>query len=502
MRYFKQLFGLYTKLILLIGFFVLSFMLTTHTIQAQTFNPPDQAVVNMYSLTTSGYQSGGQCIPLNNIEGPDFRYGCTSDPNRPYPFSASTVSIQIDGPAITDTNNDGRYVDNNFYDPAQRYLWDVVATEYGIHQGSQGNKPLAGIKAQAIAARTYLFQRIHDGYSINNSNAFHVFVPYSYEVLLPEEAQRERLLAALQERAYLTPPNSTLPITAFYGADNRDYTTDGRPEGSTANAQNYLQQVWDPISAEFGCQGGTNADCGTGFGGMSSKGAARWSFGHTSSIGPAGVGENQCPDLAANQPDRNGDGKCWSVRWDNAYQILTHYYSYTHVRDANDPNRILTPTWRWAPLALSMPSTSCLNQALPVDISIQNTSLQDWQDGLEVQLRYSIVYLGDVGASSTDDMEGENEQMQLVTSAAPSLVGVGKLLRIPFLLDLAGFNNGQGRYRIRYDLYFNGQSFASLAETEGKTWPSLAREINLYSCAHTIFAPLVQRSPNVTESSH
>jgi hypothetical protein len=129
----------------------------------------------------------------------------------------------------------------------------VVATEYGIHQGSQGNKPLAGGKAQAIAARTYVFQRIHDGYTVDNSNTFHVFVPYSYEALLTQEAQRERLLAALQERSYLTPPDSTLPIASFYGADNRDYTTDGRPEGTTINAQNYLQQVWDPISAAYGC---------------------------------------------------------------------------------------------------------------------------------------------------------------------------------------------------------------------------------------------------------
>ena len=58
----------------------------------------------------------------------------------------STVTIGID---------DVSGPDNAAY--AVPYLWDVVATEYGLHLGSRGNKPLSGVEAQAIAARTYSF---------------------------------------------------------------------------------------------------------------------------------------------------------------------------------------------------------------------------------------------------------------------------------------------------------------------------------------------------------
>jgi hypothetical protein len=199
----------------------------------------------------------------------------------------------------------------------------VVPAEVDIKAASRGNKPLSTVQAQAIAARTYTHNRT---WGRDNSNNYQVFVPYFYDSLSLD--QQQRVGDAVASVYYLSYYDSDMPIAALYGRDNRDWTSTG--------SEPYLVGVPDLISTAWGCflyydpQGqpvyGTNADCGTGLGGMSQRGASRWGFGHTSSWGPDYEG-------SANYPhDKNGDGNFWGVRYDNSFQILTHYYTGVYVR--------------------------------------------------------------------------------------------------------------------------------------------------------------------------
>lgn len=450
--------------------------LKTKPVLAQ-FQPPDNVTLVMYRLN---FPDGSKLIdPDTNRPVPCVKddpiiaqsYGCTAitdDPTYAYPFDTSTITIGIDG---TGGPDNARY--------PYPYLWDVVPQELDMN-GSQGNKPLSAVAAQAIAARTYIYQRItySDQYGTpNNSTQFHVFLPYRYANLT--DAQQERVQAGTASRAYMTEPGSTYPIEAVYGADNPANTVEGnRP---------YLQSVRDPISAAYGVLDGT------GNGGMSSKGASRWSFGHTSSRGPVAVGTPGYPH------DADGLGEFWRVRWEDAFQILTHYYTGIHVRDADNLATLLTPDDRWAPLDLVMPTAGCLQRGLPVDITIQNSGVSTWQEGTEVQLRYSATYLGDVSPSATAT---EGQVLSVSEPAEPATLGPNGSLRIQFIVGPGTFGGGQARYRLRFDMYRHGQSFASLAAAQGKRWPVLEREVALYVCEHEPFAPLVQRSPIVTDSSH
>jgi len=203
----------------------------------------------------------------------------------------------------------------------------LCTEEVAITMSSRGNKPLPTVKAQAIAARTYVYFR--HGLTINNSTQYQVFVPYYFDTLT--SAQQQRVDEAVSDVWYMTLPNSTDPIDALYGADNGATTL----QGSTS----YLKSVPDPISAAYGSPNGTLN------GGMSSRGASRWGFGHTSSRGPD-------YETSPNYPhDSNGDGDFWSVRYDWARQILTHYYTGIHIRDAS--GTILTPAYRWVPLSVT-----------------------------------------------------------------------------------------------------------------------------------------------------
>jgi hypothetical protein len=219
---------------------------------------------------------------------------------------------------------------------------------------------------------------------------------------LTMDAQRRRLLEALQPRWYISPPSNALPIVALYGTDNGEYTTAGVAEGSAeameGNGYNPRRSIWDSISAEHG------SSLGTGNGGMSSRGAARWSFGHTSSRGPAAVSEEHCPSVLGLVPDLNGDGQCWSVRYPQAVQILTHYYTDVQVRDATNTNpttNIVTPTYRWTPLALDLAYAGCLSNPPTMRLDMQNTGIEPW-DLNNVRLSYSVLFLDDAQAAQSE----------------------------------------------------------------------------------------------------
>lgn len=449
----------------LIAYLVLS-IAYVHVTHAQTFVPYTQVSVTMYILDDAGYKLPGN--PRCQVSPTETNLGCTAISSKPYPFSTNPAIIEIDGPTT----------DNN-YAPSKRYLWDVVAREYGLQLSSQSNKPLSGVKAQAIASRTYTFQRIQAGYTIDNSNTFHVFMPYSYEKLLTQQAQRDRLVQAMQDRRYLTLATNTNPIEALYGADNMANTVQGN--------QTYLMSVPDPISAQYGCWNGTTNDpniCGTPNGGLSSKGASRWSFGHTSSKGPV------AQDNALYPADVDGLGNFWTIRLDSAEQILTHYYTGIHVRSVSNVNTIVTPAYRWVPLSLNIPGFACLNQpSFWVIILFQNSGIQGWDYGGSETFGYTITYLGSVTAAQAST----NVSIPQTTLSA---LNPGGIIQLPFTISTSKFTSGQGRYRIRFDMYRNGQSFTNLAAAESppRVWYPLDVEIQVYNNCSFSYLPALQSS--------
>lgn len=266
--------------------------------------------LTMYHLDNFGGKVN-TCVP-----GPfEIRFGCTNNSSKPYPFSATEITIGMEGHLVNGKQ--------------QGYLHNVTPTEIALSVSSQGNKPLASVKAQAIAARTFAFYHISLGANIDNAaTSYQVYVPFRYDDA--PNAQKQRVDEAVSEILYLVTPTTLDPILAHFGADNDEYTTQG--------AASYLKRIYDPISALIG------SDVGTSHGGMSSNGASRWGFGHESNRGPVS------PDNSNYPGDNKGDGNFWSVHWDEAFQILTHYYTGIQIVNANSD--FLLPSYRWNPLTV------------------------------------------------------------------------------------------------------------------------------------------------------
>lgn len=293
---------------LAVAFSSLVFLQISEASPSAAYSPPSQITVWMYRLTGAG---GIQPPPTLCSSG-DASFGCTAfagDSNHAYPYSTNPVTIPIE----TD------------------YLLDVVPQEMGTYY-----HPVA-LQAQAIAARSYAYWHIHQGSTINNSTQFQAFIPYKFESLPPVTFpnnpgdpcasnnlnNNQRIICgAVAPRHYIsygTYPNDDLPAFTEFSADVWGRTDPG--------SQPYLVAVDDPIST--GCDA-NNFGHGRG---MSQEGASRWARG------------NRC-----SYPGQGDDP--WSVRWERTEQILVHYYTGVHIRDAGNNNALLTPSYRWNPLQI------------------------------------------------------------------------------------------------------------------------------------------------------
>jgi hypothetical protein len=417
------------------------------------FQPPDNVTLTMYRLTSDGSilkdENTNQPIPCKKD---DTFYGCTTitdNATYAYPFDTSTITIGIDGRGGPDN---ARY--------AYPYLWDVIPQELDMN-GSQGNKPLAAVAAQAIAARTYIYQRItySDQYGTpNNSTQFHVFLPYRYAILTT--VQQERVQAATASRVYMSEAGSTYPIEALYGADNPANTVEGnRP---------YLKSVADPISAGYGVVDGTAN------GGMSSKGASRWAFGHTSSRGPVSADHPNYPH------DLQGFGDFWRVSFARAEQILTHYYTGIHIRDANNGNQVVTPTDRWLPLDLRAPRSLCTGSLALLQVRVQNSGVSLWEENA------AAVHLDDTGSGPS--AAAIDAQVVIPQRLAP---GDDALV----LLSLRPTTSGQTTYAL--DLSRFGQRFSN----QNPAWPRHPFAIAAIDCPYSAHLPMVQGDSTATTPS-
>jgi len=377
-----------------------------------SFTPPDSITVTMYRLV---YPGGGNTNIACQLNPPDKNWGCTwfdqfrypSDQVRPYPYTnnPATVSIETD------------------------YLLDVVPREMPVDPFH----PTA-IQAQAIAARSYAYWHIRQGSAINNSNQFQVFVPYTFEALssttFPDNPsdpcassnlnRYQRIVCGAVARrhyiAYGTSPNDDLPAFSEFFADIRNRTVNG--------GQPYLIAVDDPISSHPDI-----VPDGHGRG-MSQKGAGRWARGNLSF--------NMNRDLGA-----------WSVRWERAEQILVHYYTGVHIRDAANNNALLTPSYRWNPLQINWdtpdnrPPTMDHGGTYPISVEVQNTGISDWTCGYPnfshvLTYRWAKAGHGEVTGSSWASVCG-------TLKGDPSPMVNLTIQNIP--------NWGAGAYTIRFDIY-------------------------------------------------
>jgi hypothetical protein len=315
------------------------------------------------------------------------------------------------------------------------YLLDVVPQELPTYYHPNA------LQAQAAAARSYAFWHINQGSNINNSNEFQVFVPYRFESLPPAtfpdntedpcassnlNTSQRIVCDAVAPRYYIAyEPEDDMPAFTEFSSDAWARTA--------AGGYPYLMAVDNPISTgcdanDFGHQRG-----------MSQEGASRWAWG------------NRC-----SYPGQGDDP--WSVHWERAEQTLVHYYTGVHIRDANDNNARITPTYRWNPLRINWgtpdnsPPDMYHGGDYPISVQVQNTGTYDWNctyPNYNYELKYRWAKAGhtDVTGSSADSVCGQ-------TMGDPSLTKNLIISDIP--------EWGCGAYTLRLDIY--------VSSTAGDYW--------------------------------
>jgi len=448
---------------------ILTLLLSTQAESAplKQFSPPAEIKLEMYALRDDGSinfrdYSDPHC---SSTGGTQLAYGCTWYDGRDavgnreeiYPFSNHEIEIGYEGE-----------MRNGFQ---QGYLHNVVPHEIAIEVSSQDNKALSALQAQAIAARTFAYYETFAPLDpdvtkrIDNSATKQVYIPFRYDAL--SIAQQQRVGGAVAGGYYMTLPGGLLPIQAHYGMDNDEWTA------------SYLKSVYDPINAAYGL------DKGTGWGGMSSKGASRWGFGHTSSWGPVARDDPNYPH------DINGDGDFWSASYDHAVQILTHYYTGIHLRDASDA--IVTPAYRWLPLKVDWesglfepPEIMLPGESYTItSLVLQNAGAVDWGDNIE--LVYYWLRGGNlVGAPVAVDVHNlvqgagdETSRIENLAVQSPAELRIGDNATLIF--DLRNTDDPPG-------VYLSGRE-----AQDGKPWFALKYDVCIGGECH-LYLPLVLRN--------
>ncbi|MCL4858602.1 MAG: hypothetical protein KJZ93_04320 [Caldilineaceae bacterium] len=384
-----------------------------------------------------------------------------------YPFATNPATVKIDGTA-----------------PEDRYLLDVVPQEM-----SPGTHLLPALQAQAIAARTYAFWHIRTDAvtpgAINNLEDYQVFIPRTADRLASADQQRLVDAAVLQNRYYLSYKESytvsiygqtlTLsdqdPIFAEFSADVREQTVANPPFP-------YLQSVADPVSSH------PQVPSLDGHGhGLSQNGAGRWARGSES---------YRCdPHPAPCEPPPNPPLQAWSVRWQEAFQILTHYYTGINVRDANAGNKLITPAHRWLPLQVRWdtpdqrpPAVMNPGERRAVTFWIQNAGKESWPTNANVH--FSCETFAGLQSAQTSAIFC----LEQVRPSAP--VPPGGAFSATLTLEIPTHTSDciVGPF---FDLYKDGARFAELGYQEvQESWPSYFVNIRVAGNCYVTFAPLVQ----------
>jgi hypothetical protein len=243
---------------------------------------------------------------------------------------------------------------------------------------------------------------------------------------------------------------------------------------------NYLQSVVDPVSAPEGSLDGHGR-------GMASKGASRWAFGHISSRGPVLLGDPLYPH------DNQGNGDFWGARFDDALQILTHYYTGIAVRDANNPAALQTPPYRWVPLHLTWPTSDgnppsllCRGHSLLPTVWVQNTGTQTWPANRVHLFGRAESQLTAAGAAPATLIPQDVAPGATYTTTVDIYVPPDHPAGTLFAFQLDMFEDDEG--------YFGAQT---------PSWPVFRRVIanlSLQEC-HAFYLPLVQGDATATTTS-
>ncbi len=331
------------------------------------YTPEPYITVTMYVLDENGGSTGTLC------NAKEVSWGCSA---------FCTNSTQCPHPDLEPLPYP--YGDTNpIHIPIQTYyLLDVVSQEM-----SPDLYPYpAALRAQAVAARSYAWWHVENtilsGWrtSINNSNGYQVFVPYRFDALNPKAAPLEPTTAApcassksiqnssqqlaceaVAPRYYLVTWYRDAPALTEFSSDSMDktltYPTPTPPSSPTPFP--YLKGVEEPISTS--CD---TVDSGNRYG-MSQNGASRWTRGDKCAL------------------EKNG-GEPWNVKWTRPEQILFHYYTGVHLRDADNANAILSPDWRWNPLQIDwrtanyQPPAMIAGTVNTYKVQLQNTGIYAW----------------------------------------------------------------------------------------------------------------------------
>ncbi len=324
-------------------------LLSTSSAIAAPLFQASSVEVEMFELNDNGSATIYPCLPGNT------HYGCTAfedDSNYAYPYPSSKPSVPIESD----------------------YLLDVVAQEMSPDPYGEP----AALHVQAVASRSlvnyYINNPPEDGVPpddpFNNSSKYQVFIPYRFEKLLADEQQQ--VSAAVASGYYIASAidnPSHYAAKALFAADMWGQTDDASWD------KPYLVGVPDPISTA--CDADDEA---VNRYGLSQQGANRWARGH------------ECSYSGATPAPGNPAGGPWSVKWEHAEQILTHYYSNIHVHD-QDGNR-LTPKYRWAPLQIDWHTAGNdipimhHGSGYPVTFEVQNTGVITWIGTGQIALIY------------------------------------------------------------------------------------------------------------------
>jgi hypothetical protein len=298
-----QLHNLYKAKGLLSGLCLVSTItmlaISYHTVDASPMRLQITVTIQMYVLNSNGESLGVLCSPSSTA------YGCTAFVGtRAYPYSSNPAIVQIE----------------------KDYLLDVVAQELSPEAYPH---PIA-LRAQAVASRSYVNYYLNNPPTpaFNNSTQYQVFLPHRFDQLTPEttpnngsdpcastnlNSNQTMVCTAAAPQHYIALDGFDLAAKALFFADRPSQTADGTFDKA------YLASVAEPISTI--CD--TNTE-GPGWG-MSQEGAVRWARG------------NQCAlPVSGDSP--------WSVRWTRPEQILFHYYTDVHLRNASSGNAILSPS--------------------------------------------------------------------------------------------------------------------------------------------------------------
>jgi hypothetical protein len=400
--------------------------------------------VEMFELNTNGSATVFPCLSGNT------NYGCTAfvnDPTHAYPYSTSKPNVSIE----TD------------------YLLDVVAQEMSPDPYGEP----AALHAQAVASRSLVNYYINNppengippDVPFNNSSKYQVFLPYRYEKLTTNEQQLvSDAVASGEYLAYAVDNPDALAAKALFAADIYEHT-------AAANKP-YLVGVPDPISTACDADNAAAHQYG-----MSQEGANRWARGHECSY----VGATGDPP-----------GERWSVQWEHAEYILTHYYTNIHLHNQNGDR--LTPQYRWVPLQIDWhtPDNNIPimehGTGYSVTFQIQNTGVYTWLGTGQ----FALIYHGwNIAGVQQRDAQAETYALLDITEPVPP----GAMVEDSIMLYPVNPPEPGTAYKLRFEMGLwqaPPDDFVGFSEAEtGYTWPTYDVTVCVGGpCQEQVFPPL------------